>query len=103
MKLKELRELKKLSQDELSKIIGVSQKTYSNYEKHTTEPNINTLIKLANFFDVTIDYLLGRPFANEFGYLSDSEKKLVSNFRKMTTENQKKFLAQSDGVLIAQK
>lgn len=58
--LKELRNEKKQTQTELAEILHVSQKTYSNYENGKRQPNIETLIDMANYFRVSIDYLVGR-------------------------------------------
>ena len=57
-KIKFLRKYQELSQDQVSKSIDVLQSTYSRYEQGTREPDFETLKKLANFFDVSIDYLL---------------------------------------------
>ncbi len=45
---------------ELAEQLNIPYTTYVNYEKGAREPNSETLIMLANFFDVSIDYLLGR-------------------------------------------
>lgn len=58
--LKELRKQKSLSQTDLSKIIGVSVQAYQKYEYGTAEPTFDSLCKLADFYGVTTDYLLGR-------------------------------------------
>ena len=60
MKLKELREKQGLSQNQLGKHLGFTRSTICQYEKGTREPDYKTLIKLANFFNVTVDYLLGQ-------------------------------------------
>ena len=57
-KLKYLRKQQELTQIELSQYLGIDQTTYSRYETGATEPDIATIKKLANFFDVSIDYLL---------------------------------------------
>ena len=59
MRLRELREEKGLYQIHLAKELNVSIKTISNWERGTREPDIATIIKLAKFFEVTTDYLLG--------------------------------------------
>jgi len=59
--LKKLRNEKRLSQQELAEIVGKSQQAVYFWEKGDNEPGIETLKKLANFFNVTTDYLLGRP------------------------------------------
>jgi transcriptional regulator with XRE-family HTH domain len=59
-RIKNLRQEKELTQTQLAKEIGVTQKQISKWELSVIEPNIYMLIKLANFFDVSIDYLVGR-------------------------------------------
>ncbi len=58
-KLKELRNEKSLTQVQLANILNVSQKSISNWEIGYREPDYDTLKKTANYFSVTIDYLLG--------------------------------------------
>ena len=60
MRLKELRESKGLTQKEVAEIIGYSEVSYARYEKGEREPDISTLCKLAEYFNVTVDYLIGR-------------------------------------------
>jgi len=58
-RLKFLRKENDLYQKELAEKIGVSRTTITQYENGAREPNYETLKKLANFFEVSIDYLLG--------------------------------------------
>ena len=57
-KIRYLRKHQELTQAEVADGIDILQSTYSNYEQGTREPDFATLKKLANFFDVSIDYLL---------------------------------------------
>ena len=57
-RLKYLRKHQKLSQMEVCERTGISQSAYSRYECGTNEPDLQTLKKLAMFFDCTVDYLL---------------------------------------------
>lgn len=59
-KLKELRAEKCYSQKMVADILGITQSAYSNYESGKREPDNNTLSALAEVFNVTVDYLLGR-------------------------------------------
>ena len=61
--LKELREDKKISQKELAKKIYVTVGTISNYENNQHYPDIEKLIMLADYFNVSTDYLLGRSIS----------------------------------------
>ncbi len=84
-KLKKLRNERGISQQALADIIGVSQQSINKYENHNIEPDILTLIAIADYFDVSVDYLIGR-FDN-CGVLpiklKDKEKQLVKNYRKL--------------------
>jgi transcriptional regulator with XRE-family HTH domain len=59
-RLKTLRLEKHLNQIELSKIILVGNKTISDYERGVSSPDFETLQKIASFFNVSTDYLLGK-------------------------------------------
>ena len=58
--IKELRLEKGLSQKKLAEILGVSQKAIDYWERNINEPKASYIIKLADYFDVSCDYLLGR-------------------------------------------
>ncbi len=58
--LANLRKELNMSQAELAEKLGVSQQTISKYERGTREPDNETLAKLAEIFDCSIDYLLGK-------------------------------------------
>lgn len=60
--LKSLRIERNLTQVDLAKIIGVSQATIYFWESGTNEPTLSYLIKLANYFEITIDDLIGESF-----------------------------------------
>lgn len=60
MRLKEIRKLKKISQLKLAIDLNMNQNTISRYETGEREPGINELIKIADYFNVSIDYLLER-------------------------------------------
>lgn len=60
MRLKELREKRNISQVKLAIDLGLNQNTVSRYENGIREADYETLIKLADYFNVSVDYLLGR-------------------------------------------
>lgn len=60
MRLKELRKTYGVSQEKLSKEISVSRSTVAMWESEKSQPDNNTLQKLADYFNVSVDYLLGR-------------------------------------------
>ncbi len=59
-RLLEQRKLQGLTQCQVAKYLNITQPSYIRYENGTAEPSIDTLIRLADLFDVTIDYLVGR-------------------------------------------
>lgn len=59
-RLKELRKSKNLTQKQIAEYLKISERAYQHYEHSTREPNLETLVKLADYFQVSIDYLLGR-------------------------------------------
>lgn len=60
LRLKQLRERKRLSQIELANILEVSNGSISKWERNERQPDYETLEKIADFFNTSIDYLLGR-------------------------------------------
>lgn len=59
-RLKQLRTEKNLTQKDMAIYLGIATNAYQNYEYNKREMNIKTLTTLADFFDVSIDYLIGR-------------------------------------------
>ncbi len=60
MRLKELRKARKITQVKLAMDLNTNQNTISRYENGTRQADYQTLIMLADYFDVSIDYLLER-------------------------------------------
>ena len=56
----ELRKRNNLTQREVAKTLGIAQPSYIRYENGTSEPTQETLVKIADLFDVSVDFLLGR-------------------------------------------
>lgn len=59
MNLKEIRKSKGISQEQAATDLGLSLRAYQNYEYGQREPNISMIIKIADYYGVTTDYLLG--------------------------------------------
>ena len=72
IRLKELREEKKLTQKEFGVQIGYSQRAISNWETGITEPNIENLKQIAAFFNVSVDYLIDN--GDEWGNATNIQK-----------------------------
>ena len=88
--LRTLRESAAISQKQLAEAIGVSQQSINKYENHNIEPDIGTLIHIADYFDTSVDYLIGntsirRKVENVTAYeLNAEESILVDRYRKLT-------------------
>ena len=91
--LQQLRKSKGLTQEEIASILDVKLSTYQKYERDAISPPYDTLIKIADFYDVTTDYLLGRepkvpepnPFA-EMNLSKDDEKEVMEKYMAMPEE-----------------
>lgn len=59
-RLKECRKQKGLTQNQVAIYCDITEKAYQNYELMTREPKLEILIRIAEFFDVSLDYLVGR-------------------------------------------
>ncbi|MBR0463759.1 MAG: helix-turn-helix transcriptional regulator [Clostridia bacterium] len=60
--LKLLRKKKGISQQSLAEYLGLTQQSINQYENQNTEPDIDTLIKIADYFDTSLDFLVGREY-----------------------------------------
>lgn len=90
--LRRLRVSRGMSQQQLADVIGTSQQSINKYENHSVEPDIRTLIKIADYFETTIDYLVGhiscsteRDTVDDIE-LSREEKILAQDYGKLSKE-----------------
>ena len=88
--MKKLRIKHKISQKQLADVIGVSQQSINKYENHNIEPDIDTLKSLANYFNTSIDYLVGYSNKNT----SDINSELLYIFNQMTSDQKRLFIEQ---------
>ena len=100
MKLSELRG--KLTKKETAKLLGIEEKTYANYENEITEPKIKTLIAIADYYNVSLDYLCNRPFNNNIGYIPEEKKEVVKMILQLNQENTLKLFGYVSGLLAMQ-
>lgn len=80
-RIKSLRNSKSLTQSELGKILGVGKTTISMYENDNSTPNDEIKLKIAEYFDVSLDYLLGKTDAiNNTAEFTKKDVKDHNNF-----------------------
>lgn len=88
--LKQLRTKKGISQQQLAEILGVSQQSINKYENHKVEPDIYMLMKMADFFETSIDYLVGYTMVHRQAEvikqynLDMDESTLMEKYRMLT-------------------
>ncbi len=91
--LRNLRLAKGISQQQLADVIGTTQQSINKYENHSTEPDIDTLIQLADYFETSVDKLIGHMtpgtanLADEL-VLTHKEMLLLKDYRKLSKEEQ---------------
>lgn len=93
LRLKNLREEKKISQQKLALELNISQASISKYEKGLAEPDIPMLCTMAEYFHVSVDYLIGRAAQRELPSsrpLEDRELSLVRHFNTLSTHQKEK-------------
>lgn len=94
--LKELLDLHGMTQRQLAEALALSSSALGNYVQGTREPDYNTLIRIADFFQVTTDYLLDHPAKTKapLAEASHREELLLHIFRSLTEEQQDFYLEQ---------
>lgn len=98
-RLKELRIEKNLTQTKLAENFGITYSNIGEWERGKSEPSIDMLVKLADFFNVSIDYLVGREgdFSNVIvnapsEELPYREQRLLDAFKKLSKLEQYKLI-----------
>lgn len=88
MRLKKLRESKKLSQEKLAKRVGVSKATIYRYEGNTQVPPFDVAIKIAITLGTTVDYLAGLESGTviRIPNLTDEQKNVMYDFVRLFIE-----------------
>ncbi len=84
MSLKELRKKRNMTQIQVANFLNIPLTTYSSYEINKSIPNIYTLIKLADFYNVSLDELVGRETETiNMKFLNEKEAYLIKKILKM--------------------
>ena len=102
MRIKELRENKKESQQKLAMLLNVSQTMISRYELEQAYPDVEMLIKLAQHFGVSVDYLIGvseskLPYTKS--NLSEQEQQMLFLFKRLSKTQKEKTVSYIEGML----
>lgn len=95
--LKKLRNELGISQQQLAETVTVSQQSINKYENHSVEPDISTMTKIADFFNVSLDYLVGRSEIKECAPklkasdLNADEAEFIKTLRRLN-DNQRRCI-----------
>ena len=87
--LKQLRRSRGISQQKLADLLGISQQSINQYENHSIEPDIDTLSRMASYFETSIDYIVGRTTVSrhventEAFYLNGEEAEIIHGYRAL--------------------
>ena len=92
-RLKMLRSSRKITQHDAAAQLGISISTYQKYERNIgfIIPSLDVMIRIADFYGVTIDYLLGREPQTD--NVSSEMKRLIDKLISLPIEKQKELLA----------
>ncbi len=107
LRISELRTLKGITQKQLADEIGVKNYTVGNWEQGRTEPNLEDLVAMANYFECSVDYLIGRE--DDFGNvvllsnLSADQIRLVGLYAQLPEQKQKLIMELLNDVYHANK
>ncbi len=106
---KSLREKQHMTQEQLGNILGVSKYTVASYENGHREPPFDILLKLSAYFQVSVDYLIGRtdiPYSwqDAATYLLEGpEETIVRQFRRLNRPHQESLLYLAEQFRAAEK
>jgi len=99
-RLKKLRKESGLTLDQLSSQLGIARTTLSGYESGRREPNMETILRIADLFNVSIDWLFGRTNSKGEAFLMNEKDTVMSEEdKKEVTEMLKKILDEQDKIL----
>ncbi len=96
--LRLLRQQNGFTQEGFAKKMNLSKSNISKYEAGSVEPNFTTLSKIADMFNVSVDYLLGRSSASVFSSsdIVPAEQHLIDLYRNLNSEGQAKLTDYAD-------
>lgn len=107
MNLRELRIERNLTQHDMARYLNCSDNKYASWEQGRTQPSIEDLITLADYFQVGIDFLVGHSEADGVVYsadapaLSSDEQELLDGFRQLNAAGRSRILGNVQGLLMA--
>ena len=104
MKLKELREKSGYNQTKIAEKIGIPRINYNKYETGGITPPLTELIKIADYYGVSLDYLCDHQTQNQIdlGYLTDMQKQTILALKQLNESNLAEVYGYINGLLLNQ-
>lgn len=102
MKMKFLRQQLEKSQLEVANDLEMPRTMYARYEANESNPKLEVLIKIADYFGVSLDYLCDRPFSNNIGYIPEDKKEVVKLILQLNQLNTIKLFGYVSGLIASQ-
>lgn len=100
LRLKDLRIKRKISQQKLAIDLNLTQAAISKYELGLSEPDIAMLIKISDYFHVTVDYLVGNAeLPKAFEDITKTEETVLEKYRKLDRYDRKKVEGYIDSLI----
>ncbi len=100
IRLKELRKERRINQQKLAMELNMTQANISRYELGMSEPDFSVLIKIADYFEVSIDYLIGRTDYNQPPQKHNAlEEAFLTKYRKLSRFDQRQLEGYLDRIL----
>ena len=82
-RLRDLREDHEITQKEIAQLLKTTQPQYARYETGERELPMHHFRTLAKYYNVSLDYLVGREFVRDIGYLSEEQKSTVQKLQRL--------------------
>ena len=102
MNLKYLRKEFNKTQKDIAELLKTKTNNYTRYELEQVEPSINTLKILADYYNVSLDFLVGREYNNNIGYLTEEQRSTIKLITKLNELNLMKANSYISGLLANQ-
>lgn len=103
LRLLELRKVKGVLQRDVAKALGVGTSTYSYYERNVHCPDADTLCKIADYFNVSLDEVFGRTSSDIFDDARIEQFELLQLYHNMTSEEKSNLIGYARGLISGRK
>lgn len=103
-RIKGLMDAQGIKAKQLTTELGLSNSSFTDWRKGKGSPSLDTVVKIADYFHVSLDYLVhgdDMPMPNQLDFSNPIDKELLDKFHSLSPDLQDKLLAYVDGMLAA--